>query len=108
MKVRAKARDFRFPYLYDGATQQTSLAYGVLATPHVFIFDRERKLRYNGRLDDAEVKEVKSHDTRNAIEALLAGRPVPVATTRVSAARRSGRTSARTPAGRWRAGTRSR
>jgi thiol-disulfide isomerase/thioredoxin len=83
MKVRAKARGFRFPYLYDGATQQTSLAYGVLATPHVFIFDHERKLRYNGRIDDADVKPVKSHDARNAIDALLAGRPVPVATTRV-------------------------
>jgi peroxiredoxin len=83
MKLRAKARDFRFPYLYDGETQQTSLAYGVLATPHVFIFDRERKLRYNGRIDDAEVKEVKSHDARNAIDALLAGQPVPVEKTRV-------------------------
>src|SRR5262249_50100053 len=83
MKVRAKARDFRFPYLYDGATQQTSRAYGVLATPHVFIFDRERKLRYNGRIDDADVKPVKSHDARNALDALLAGKPVPVETTRV-------------------------
>jgi thiol-disulfide isomerase/thioredoxin len=49
----------------------------------VFIFDRERKLRYNGRIDDADVKPVKSHDARNALDALLAGRPVPVATTRV-------------------------
>src|SRR5437870_7170976 len=40
MKIRAKARDYRFPYLYDGATQQTSIAYGVLATPQVFICDR--------------------------------------------------------------------
>jgi peroxiredoxin len=83
MKLRAKARNFHFPYLYDGATQETARAYGVLATPHVFIFDQERKLRYNGRIDDAEVKPVKSHDARNAIDALLAGRPVPVATTRV-------------------------
>jgi peroxiredoxin len=83
MKRRAKARDFRFPYLYDGATQKTSLAYGVLATPHVFIFDTDRKLRYNGRIDDADVKPVKSHDARNAIEALLAGKPVPVEKTRV-------------------------
>jgi hypothetical protein len=55
----------------------------VQATPHVFIFDQERRLRYVGRIDDAEVKEVKSHDARNAIEALLAGKPVPVAKTRV-------------------------
>jgi peroxiredoxin len=83
MKLRAKAKKFTFPYLYDGKTQKVSLAYGVLATPQVFIFDKTRKLRYNGRIDDAEVKEVKSHDTRNAIDALLAGKPVPVATTRV-------------------------
>ena len=83
MKVRAKDRKFTFPYLYDGETQKTSAAYGVLATPHVFIFDRERKLRYVGRVDDSEVKTVKSHDARNAIDALLAGKPVPVEKTRV-------------------------
>jgi peroxiredoxin len=83
MKTRAKDKGFKFPYLYDGVTQKTSLAYGVLATPHVFIFDAGRKLRYNGRIDDAEVKPVKSHDARNAIDALLAGKPVPVEKTRV-------------------------
>ncbi|HPM79274.1 MAG TPA: redoxin domain-containing protein [Candidatus Anammoximicrobium sp.] len=83
MKVRAKDRGFAFPYLYDGDKQATSTAFGVLATPHVFIFDADRKLRYQGRIDDSDVGVVKSHDTRNAIEALLAGRPVPVATTRV-------------------------
>ena len=45
MKLRAKDRGFKFPYLYDGETQATSRAYGCLATPHVFIFDGERKLR---------------------------------------------------------------
>jgi peroxiredoxin len=83
MKVRAREKPFGFPYLYDGETQKTSLAYGVLATPHVFVFDRDRKLRYNGRIDDAEVKPPKSHDARNAIEAVLAGKPVPVEKTRV-------------------------
>ena len=83
MKVRAKGKKFPFPYLYDGETQKTSIAYGVLATPHVFVFDAGRKLRYVGRIDDAEVKEVKSHDARNALDALLAGKPVPVETTRV-------------------------
>jgi thiol-disulfide isomerase/thioredoxin len=83
MKLRAKAKAFPFPYLYDGETQKASIAYGVLATPQVFIFDQERKLRYNGRIDDAEVKAVKTHDTRNAIDALLAGKPVPVEKTRV-------------------------
>jgi len=83
MKVRAKEAPFDFPYLYDGETQKTSLAYGVLATPHVFLFDRERKLRYKGRIDDSEVKTVTSHDLRNALDALLAGKAVPVETTRV-------------------------
>lgn len=83
MKIRAKRRDFKFPYLYDGETQQASRAYGVLATPHVFVFDADRKLRYNGRVDNSDVGEVTSPDARNAIEALLAGKPVPVETTRV-------------------------
>ena len=83
MKLRAKDRKFEFPYLYDGETQKTSLAYGVLATPQVFIFDGDRKLRYVGRIDDSDVREVKSHDTRNALEALLAGKPVDKETTRV-------------------------
>ncbi len=83
MVIRAEDRDFRFPYLYDGETQQASRAYGVLATPHVLIFDRERKLRYNGRIDDSDIATVKSADARNAIESLLKGEPVPVANTRV-------------------------
>jgi len=83
MKLRAKDQGFEFPYLYDGETQKTSLAYGVLATPHVFLFDQNRKLRYSGRIDDSDIKAVTSHDTRNAIDALLAGKPVPVEKTRV-------------------------
>jgi peroxiredoxin len=83
MKIRAKDANFTFPYLYDGETQETSKVYGVLATPHVYIFDQARKLRYVGRFDDSEVKTVKSHDALNAVDALLAGKPVPVETTRV-------------------------
>lgn len=83
MKLRAKERDFKFPYLYDGETQQMSREYAVLATPQVMIFDEARKLRYVGRIDDSDVKTVTSHDTRNALDALLAGKPVPVETTRV-------------------------
>jgi peroxiredoxin len=83
MKVRAKDAGFKFPYLYDGETQKASAAYGVLATPHVFIFDARRKLRYVGRVDDSDIKQVKSHDARNAIDALLTGKPVPAETTRV-------------------------
>ncbi|MDR3635292.1 MAG: redoxin domain-containing protein [Isosphaeraceae bacterium] len=83
MKVRAEHHKFTYPYLYDGDTQEASRKFGVLATPHVFVFDANRKLRYQGRFDDSEVKTVKSHDARNAVDALLAGKPVPVETTRV-------------------------
>jgi peroxiredoxin len=82
MKIRAEERGFEFPYLYDGETQTTSLAFGVMATPQVFLFDGERKLRYVGRIDDSDVKNVTSHDARNALDALLAGKPVPVEKTR--------------------------
>jgi len=79
MKVRAAYRHFNFPYLYDGDTQGVSRAYGPKATPHVFIFDSARKLRYEGRVDDSQrAALVKSSDARNALEALLAGKPVPV------------------------------
>jgi peroxiredoxin len=83
MKIRAKDKNYHFPYLYDGETQKTSTQFGVLATPHVFIFDADRKLRYAGRIDNSDVQEVTSQDARNAIEALLAGKPVPVEVTRV-------------------------
>src|SRR5690348_9466997 len=46
MKLHARRRGFKFPYLYDGETQSVATAFGVLATPHVFVFDGERKLRY--------------------------------------------------------------
>src|SRR6476660_5473223 len=82
MKLRAKERGYKFPYLYDGDTQKAALAYGVLATPHAFLFDSERKLRYVGRIDDSDVKTVTSNDLRNAIDALLAGKSVPVEKTR--------------------------
>jgi peroxiredoxin len=84
MKIRAKDRGFRFPYLYDGDNQKVSRAYGPAATPHVFIFDRQRKLRFVGRIDNSEkTARATTHDARNAIEALLAGKPVPVEKTKV-------------------------
>ncbi len=84
MKLYARDQGFTFPYLYDGDTQAVAKAYGCLATPHVFLFDRERKLRYVGRVDDSRFEDastVKSHDTRNAVIELLAGKPVTVAQT---------------------------
>jgi peroxiredoxin len=85
MKKYAKDRGFDFPYLYDGDKQTTAKAYGCLATPHVFIFDAERKLRYKGRFDDSPYESestVKSPDARNAVEALFAGQAVPVPITK--------------------------
>jgi thiol-disulfide isomerase/thioredoxin len=79
MKVYAREAGFPFPYLYDGDTQETAKSYGCLATPHVFLFDQERKLRYAGRVDDSRFEDlasVTSHDARNAVVELLAGKPV--------------------------------
>jgi peroxiredoxin len=86
MKLHASEQGFNFPYLYDGETQRTAKAYGCLATPHVFVFDAQRKLRYKGALDDsrfADPATVKSPDGRNAVEAVLAGKPAPVEVTKV-------------------------
>ncbi|MEO8765335.1 MAG: redoxin domain-containing protein [Ginsengibacter sp.] len=85
MKVHAKRKKFNFPYLFDGAHETVSKAYGPVATPHVFIFDRDRKLRYQGRIDDVEKPTgvPKNKDAQNAIDALLAGRDVAVKTTKV-------------------------
>ena len=82
MKTRAAYRHFNFPYLYDGATQKISRAYGPTATPHLFVFDSERKLRYEGRVDNNPREPlVTVKDARNAIDALLANKPVSVAKT---------------------------
>lgn len=84
MKIRAKDMNYNFPYLYDGDDQKTALAYGPVATPHIFIFDKERKLQYNGRIDDVEKPSgtPKNIDARNAIEELLANKPVSVPATK--------------------------
>jgi len=79
MKIRATERKFNFPYLYDGKTQGVSIAYGPVATPHVFIFNKERKLQYTGAIDNNEdPNKVKKSVARDAIEALLAGQEVTV------------------------------
>jgi thiol-disulfide isomerase/thioredoxin len=82
MKIRAAYRQFNFPYLYDGGDQKISRQYGPAATPHMFIFDAERKLRYEGRVDNNPREPlVTSRDARNAIEAILAGKEVPLKST---------------------------
>ena len=79
MKIRAAYRHFNFPYLYDGANQAVANAYGPKATPHVFVFDAQRKLRFQGRVDSSQRESlVKTRETRDAIDALLAGRRVAV------------------------------
>jgi peroxiredoxin len=79
MKTRAAYRKFNFPYLYDGETQKVASAYGPSATPHLFIFDKDRKLRYEGRVDNNPREPlVTVKDARNAIEALLSGQTVKV------------------------------
>jgi peroxiredoxin len=85
MKLYAKDRGFNFPYLYDGDHQAAAKAYGCLCTPHMFVFDQYRHLRYAGRFDDSQVADpasVHSTDGANAVAALLGGKTVPVETTR--------------------------
>ena len=84
MMIRAKYRHITYPFLSDAATQSVAEAYGPVATPHVFIFDKERKLRFEGRIDDNHNQaKVKVNDTRNALDAVLAGKPVEVTHTAV-------------------------
>jgi thiol-disulfide isomerase/thioredoxin len=84
MQERARHEKFNFVWLDDGPKQELSHKVGPVATPHVFIFDKARKLRFEGRIDDAERESsATSHDTRNALDALLAGKDPPATTTRV-------------------------
>jgi peroxiredoxin len=84
MKTRAAHRRFEYPYLSDG--EALAKQFKVVATPQIFVFDADRTLRYQGRIDDNQAREdaVTSRDARNAIEALLDGRSVPVAETRAA------------------------
>lgn len=85
MKIRAKEKVFNFPYLYDGDNETASKAYGPVATPHIFVFDKDRKLRYEGRIDDTEspFKTPTSTDAINAINAVLNNQEVAIKTTKV-------------------------
>ena len=78
MKIRAKFRNFNFPYLNDGETQAATAKYGPRNTPHLFLFDKDRKLRYEGRIDDNQFEpRAKIFDAREALDALVANREVP-------------------------------
>jgi len=82
MVKRAKEKAFNFPYLRD-ESQKVVDAYGAVCTPHVFAFDRERRLRYRGRIDDSrDISKVKSPDLRNALAEMAQGRLVSVPDTK--------------------------
>jgi peroxiredoxin len=84
MKIRMQYKHLTYTYLYDGDTQQVTRAYGPQATPHVFIFDQQRRLRYEGRMDNSYRTElVKTNDARDAIDALLAHKEIAVTHTGV-------------------------
>jgi peroxiredoxin len=82
MKQRAARKGFAFPYLRD-ETQEVARAYGALRTPHFFVFDEDRRLRYTGRMDDnpREAEAATTSELRDAVDALLAGENVPVEVT---------------------------
>jgi peroxiredoxin len=84
MKPFAESYGWTFPYLYDGEKQEFATACGAQSTPHVFVFDADRKLRYTGRMDDARRSSapVETSYIRDAFDALLAGKEVAVPVTR--------------------------
>jgi len=84
MKPFADENGWKFPYLYDGDAQKVTRAYGAQATPHVFVFDEKRALRYRGRIDDMKRKfgPLGESYVVNAIDALLAGGEVKEPSTR--------------------------
>lgn len=82
MVAFADASRYNFPYLQDNQ-QETARAYGATRTFEIFVLDGDRRLRYHGRFDDARLaNRVTSHDLKNALDALLAGREVRVPVTR--------------------------
>lgn len=74
MQIRARDMGFNFPYLYDGDDQKVSIQYGPMATPHAFVFNKERKLEYVGRIDASEKPgSANAEDLREAVDAVLSG-----------------------------------
>lgn len=79
MVSHAREKGLTWPYVRDDS-QEIARAYGALRTPHFYLFDADRKLRYTGRMDDnpRTPGAQKTHELRDAVEALLAGRNPPV------------------------------
>lgn len=83
MIIRHREKNFPFPYLYDGDDQKVSLAYGPVATPHTFVFNENRELKYVGRIDGSEKPgTANAEDLRNAIDQVLAGQDLENPTTK--------------------------
>lgn len=82
MGVRVREKAYPFPYLFD-ETQETARRFGATRTPEIFLFDRDRTLRYHGAPDDnfEDPAAVTQYHLRDAIDALLAGRDPAAATT---------------------------
>ncbi|WP_273444113.1 redoxin domain-containing protein [Neolewinella agarilytica] len=77
MIIRHRDAGFNFDYLYDGDDHAASLQYGPVATPHTFVLDKARKLRYVGRMDKIERPgQANAEDLRAAVDDMLAGREV--------------------------------
>jgi peroxiredoxin len=79
MKQEAKAAGYSFPYLYD-ESQAVAKAYRAACTPDFFLFDKDHRLVYRGQLDDSRPGNnipVTGKDLRAALDAVLAGNPVP-------------------------------
>ncbi|MDO8550735.1 MAG: thioredoxin family protein [Ignavibacteria bacterium] len=79
MVNRAKQKGFNFPYLRD-EEQIAASAYGATHTPEVFLFNKERKLVYTGKIDDnwQEPEKVRNQYLKNAIDELLKGKEISV------------------------------
>jgi thiol-disulfide isomerase/thioredoxin len=76
MIIRAKDKKFNFPYLYDGDVEAVSMQYGPTATPHAFVFNKNRELVYSGRLDASEKPgTANAEDLRTAVDAAIRGQP---------------------------------
>jgi len=83
MKKRAKSLGMKFPYVVDG-TSDVARAFGASRTPEAFVFDAEGHLVYHGTVDDnpRDASAVKDAWLRDAIQAVAAGKAVPVAETK--------------------------
>jgi len=82
MKQRAQDLGFTWPYLRD-ETQDVAKAYGAQRTPHFFLLNQDRKVVYTGRMDNQprDIRGSTTHELRDAVDALLAGKPIAVPVT---------------------------